>query len=158
MMKPRIMRALKTIAPLVVLVAAVLLLRPPALGGAHSYVIVAGQSMQPGLQHGDLVFARRQESYRVGDVVAYRIPKDDPGAGKVVIHRIVGGSAQSGYVLRGDNRRFVDVWRPRAPEIVGKMRMSVPRGGRALLSLSTPFALATLGASLAFMFVLFGRR
>lgn len=69
------MKKLLTLAPLLLLLGGFLFLRPPLLGGATSYVIVTGRSMQPTLRTGDLVLARsRASGYTVGDVVAYHPP------------------------------------------------------------------------------------
>ena len=39
------------------------------------------ESMEPSLKNGDLVLALKNTSYAAGDVVAYRIPEGEPGAG-----------------------------------------------------------------------------
>jgi len=129
-------------------------LRPPVLGGTTSYIIVSGNSMEPGMGTGDLAVVRRSSSYRVGDVMAYRIPKDDVGAGIIVIHRIIGGSASEGYLLQGDNRDRPDFWRPKGEDIVGKMWFSVPKVGRGMVLLRSPIAIAFFAALSSFAFVM----
>ncbi len=52
-------------------------LRPESLGGRAGYVLVSGQSMEPRYHTGDLVLVHRHASYRVGQVIAYRVPKGD---------------------------------------------------------------------------------
>src|SRR5947199_8150681 len=84
-------------------------LRPESLGGNAGYVLVSGQSMEPRYHTGDLVLVERRQSYRPGQVIAYRVPKGDPMAGAQVIHRIIGGDAEHGFVVRGDNRTAPDV-------------------------------------------------
>src|SRR5688572_19635960 len=84
-------RTAKRIASFALLAAAVacaLLVWPGFLRGGTAYVIVSGNSMDPTLHAGDLVLTVRRGSYNVGDVVAYRIPEGQPGAGVLVIHRI----------------------------------------------------------------------
>lgn len=120
------------------------LLRPPFLGGATSYVIVSGVSMEPGMHTGDLVLARHQRSYAKGDVIAYRIPDGDPAAGSMVIHRIVGGDGVAGYLTRGDNTSGDDLWRPTDDDVRGRAWVLVPRAGQALALLQTPIGLALL--------------
>lgn len=111
------------------------LLRPDYLGGATSYVIVSGRSMEGTFEPGDLVVARRG-SYEVGDVVVFRVPDSDPEfAGRRVVHRIVGGSATEGFEMRGDATSGPDFWRPTADEIVGEVRLRIPRVAHLIFGL-----------------------
>lgn len=126
------------------------LVRPQSLGGSAEYVIVSGSSMEPTLHDTDLVVARRQASYRAGDVVVYHVPHGDPGEGALVIHRIVGGSAARGYLTRGDNREGNDQWRPMGTDVVGRMQLTVPHGGRVLDVLLSELGVALLAGLVAF--------
>jgi signal peptidase len=128
-------------------------LRPQALGGPAGYVLVSGHSMLPTLHDGDLVVVRHERSYRTGEIVAYRVPKGNVGAGDQVIHRIVGGSALSGYVVKGDNRSAPDVWRPRLHDVVGRVWLRIPRAEGVLRVLRSPLLLACLAGALVFVFV-----
>ncbi len=121
-------------------------------------VVVAGPSMQPTMQSGDIVVAVRRASYARGDVVAFRIPAGEPGAGKIVIHRIVGGDGTSGYVMRGDNREGVDAWHPRHRDVVGEAALHVPRLGHLSTLLRTPLGMASLAAVVTVLSIGFGRR
>lgn len=127
------------------------ILRPVTLGGPAGYTIVSGPSMRPTLDSGDLVVTRQQRSYEIGDVVVYEVPPDEPGAGVHIIHRVVGGSAHTGYELKGDNRDGVDPWRPRPGDIVGEVRLTVPQGGEVLLFLRTGLGLAILAGLLTLL-------
>jgi signal peptidase I len=146
-----------------VLLSAVLLtgwwvaLRPTALGGATAYLFVSGQSMEPRMHSGDLAITRVQDHYAVGDVIAYRIPRGDVGAGRIVIHRIVGGSEQAGFRTRGDNRTADDLWRPRQRDVVGKAVWFAPDAARYLAALRSPFMIAVL-VGLAAWFLIPGPR
>jgi signal peptidase I len=131
----------------------VILLRPQILGGPVAYVIVSGESMKPTFANGDLVLAKKKSSYRVGDVVAYRVPKGDPGAGALVIHRLVGGSARVGYLTKGDNREGRDLWRPRPSDTLGSVYFRAPRAGLVLVFMRTPLGLAVLAGLATFLFV-----
>jgi signal peptidase I len=136
----------------------IFLLRPQALGGPAAYVIVSGKSMEPTLKNGDLVVALRKSSYQAGDIVAYRIPDREQGAGALVIHRITGGSAPAGYVLQGDNRTGEDIWRPQSRDIAGDMRVRLPRVGLFLNFVRTPLGMALFGGVVAFFLVSTGSR
>ena len=129
---------------LLVVVAWFVLLRPSSLGGPSTYVIVSGSSMEPTLDSGDLVVAFERGSYSVGDVVVYRVPAAESGAGTNIVHRIVGGNPQTGFLVKGDSREGPDHWEPTADEILGKMEVSVPSVGSGLLFLRTPPGMALL--------------
>jgi signal peptidase len=153
----RARQILVTAAFVAVVVAWAVFLRPQYVGGSAGYVTVSGTSMEPELHTGDIVLVRRRESYRVGDVVAYRVPAGEPAAGRVVIHRIIGGSASAGYVMRGDNRDSNDIWRPHPADVVGKQQVTVPGAGRAAGALLSPFGLGLLAGSATIVLLLPGK-
>jgi signal peptidase len=105
--------------------------------------------MVPTLQSGDLVILHEQSTYEVGDIVAFRIPAGEPGSGNRVIHRIVGGSGDEGYVTRGDNRASDDQWRPTDHDVLGKLWLRGPGLGTALPRLRAPLIVATAAALIA---------
>lgn len=129
-------------------------LRPVSLGGPAGYTIVSGPSMSPTLANGDLVVTMRQDAYEIGDVVVYEIPPEEEGAGVQIIHRIVGGTAETGFDVQGDNRSGVDPWRPTTTDIVGEVRLTVPHGGGVALFLRTGLGLAILAGVLTLLVVL----
>ena len=133
-------------------------LRPQALGGRATYVVVSGRSMLPRYHTGDLVLVRRQSTYRVGDVIAYHVPKGDPMAGAQVIHRIIGGNAWQGFVVQGDNRTAPDVWHPTAKDVVGAKVLRIPRAYLVLQFLRSPLLLGLLAAAFVFAHTLGGGR
>jgi signal peptidase I len=131
-------------------------LRPQSLGGNAGYVLVSGQSMEPRYHTGDMVLVEKQASYHPGQVIAYRVPKGDAMAGAQVIHRIIGGDAKHGFVVRGDNRTAPDVWRPRPGDIVGAKTLRIPNAIVVLRFLRAPMFLALLAAAFVFVHVLAG--
>ena len=131
-------------------------LRPQSLGGHAGYVLVSGQSMEPRFHTGDLVLVEKHAGYHPGEVIAYRVPKGDPMAGAQVIHRIVGGDAQHGFVVRGDNRTAPDVWRPKNTDIVGAKALRLPGAIVVLQYLRSPVFLGILAAAFVFVNVLSG--
>jgi signal peptidase len=134
--------------------AGLFLIWPQSLGGKVAYVKVDGHSMDPTFHLGDLALVERQPSYRVGDPVAYRIPKGEFGAGALVIHRLVGGDGVHGYVTKGDNRNIKDEWHPRDSDIVGRVRFDIPRAGAWLGTLTRPVYVGALVASLTVLVML----
>jgi signal peptidase I len=130
-------------------------LRPRSLGGPAQYVLVKGVSMLPRIETGDLVITHPSDSYAAGDVIAYRVPKGDIGAGAIVLHRIVGGSAARGFVIKGDNNDDADEWRPKPDDILGTAWVHAPGVGRALTFLRAPVPIASLAAGFTVAFVLF---
>jgi signal peptidase I len=127
-------------------------LRPAQLGGPAAYVLVSGESMLPTLKDGDLVLTRSQESYRVGDMVAYRVPQGEANAGAHVIHRIIGGSERDGFLIQGDNRTAPDMWRPKTRDMIGKVALRIPHGVNGLQLLRSPLLLACLASGFAIVF------
>jgi signal peptidase len=115
------------------LAVAWLLLAPVQLGGAASYVVVQGASMEPGLERGDLVVVRRADAYRAGDVVAYRHPE----LGRNVLHRVTRVHGER-LQLKGDANDFLDFAGPRKVDVAGKQWLHVPAAGRGVEWLRTP--------------------
>ena len=102
-----------------------LYLAPAQIGGATSYAVVVGSSMEPKLGADDLVLVRPQARYAAGDVVLY----DDPQLRSKVLHRIVRVDGER-YVLKGDNNDYLDSFQPTAQQIVGALWVTAPGVGR----------------------------
>ena len=132
-------------------------LRPEFAGGRVDYIIVGGQSMRPVLHGGDLVMVQREPTYRVGDVVAYRIP-NGVFRGRRIIHRIVGGAGEQGFVMRGDNNAEDDLWQPRSSDIEGKLWKRLPGAGRVVAFARAPAVLAAVAGGFVFAFVMLWER
>ena len=150
----RLSRALSMAATVVLVVGWFLVLRPQPLGGPATYVVVRGSSMLPAYENGDFVVTQSARAYAVGEVVAYRVPAGEIGEGHVVIHRIVGGDAVSGFILQGDNNQFVDPWTPRPADIVGTVWLQVPGFGRVIAVVQQPVIAAGLAMSVAITIML----
>jgi signal peptidase I len=118
--------------------------RPLFLGGPTSYIIVSGISMEPTMYTGDLAILQKQQRYQVGDVVAFQVP------GGNVIHRIIGGSAEEGFILQGDNKNGPDPWFPKPEHILGKLWVHLPGVGHHIARLQEPVPIAVLTALLLF--------
>jgi signal peptidase I len=121
---------------------------PNVLGGQVRMVVISGISMKPHLRTGDVVLVRKQAHYRPGDVVAYKIPNGSPGAGHVVIHRVLERLQGGSLVTKGDNVSAPDFWHPRPGWILGREWLTVPKVGYG-------FAYARTAPELAAIFALF---
>jgi signal peptidase len=126
---------------------------PQSLGGRAGWVLVSGTSMLPHLHTGDLVLVERQASYRVGEVVAYRVPKGQVGSGYVVIHRIIGGNGKTGWTMRGDNRTAPDLWYPTNRDVIGAKLLRIPDAWLVLRLFHMPVLLGLLAGFLAFLVI-----
>jgi signal peptidase I len=151
---PRILNAAGLVLTIAAVVFWAMFLRPQSLGGPAGYVLVSGKSMLPRYHTGDLVLVEHQSRYHVGQVIAYRVPKGDAMAGSQVIHRIIGGDAQHGFVVQGDNRTAPDVWRPKTADIVGAKALRLPGAVVVLQFLRSPLLLGLMAACFVFVRVL----
>ena len=130
-------------AAIALVAALVMVLVVPVGAWPLAYVSVRGDSMEPTISSGDVVVLLARNEYRVGDVVAYRVPEMGDA---VILHRIVDRIAESDEhvggsrvvmrsVLRGDNNTFTDRHRPTDADIVGRSAVTVrPPWATALVS------------------------
>ena len=107
--------------------------------GQVGYVITNGVSMNPLYHQGDPVVVGKADSYKVGQIVAYRFPAKD----LVVLHRIIGGDAR-GYVMKGDNNQSTDVLHPTPDLVVGRAILHLPQGGLWLHRVNSPTGLGLI--------------
>jgi signal peptidase len=126
---------------------------PQNLGGRASWVLVSGTSMLPRFHTGDLVLVEHQSSYHVGEVVAYRVPQGQIGAGHVVIHRIIGGDGENGWKLQGDNRTAPDLWYPTNHYVVGAKQLRIPHAWFVLRIFHMPVLLGLFAAFGVFFWI-----
>jgi signal peptidase len=151
-------RILRTWVQIVLIAGIAALLWPASLGGRVDYVMVSGESMEPGMVDGDLVIVRDTDDYEVGDAVAYRIAEGEVGAGAIVIHRITGGDGESGFDTQGDNRDSEDTWHPTDAEVVGEQWVHVPGAGNVIARLRNPASLGILAGVFALLTITFPSR
>lgn len=129
-------------AALVLAGTAWLLLAPQQFGGTAGYVIITGNSMEPGYHNRDLVIVRSDPPYNVGDVVAFH----DADLGRPVFHRILAREG-SRFIMKGDNNGWTDSYSPRESEIIGRSWLQLAGVGDKILWLRLPLNMA-LAASL----------
>lgn len=128
-------------------------LRPVALGGPATYVVVTGQSMEPTFHDGDLIVLRAADSYDVGEVVTFPVPEGTPGSGALIIHRITGGS-EAAFTIQGDNNPHADEWTPGEADILGAEWFLIPQGGVLLRGMMNPAMLAAIAGGFITIYVL----
>jgi len=136
-------RVLAWVVIALILIGGFFVLRPQVLGGPVAYAVMHGSSMVPTLHDGDLVVAERHTHYQQGDVIVYRISAGLPGAGEIIIHRIVGGDGSTGFITQGDNVRGADPVNPRTANVLGSVWFYVP----------AVVGLAVLGAALVLLLI-----
>ncbi|MEY3734921.1 MAG: hypothetical protein RL347_2280 [Actinomycetota bacterium] len=127
---------------------------PVTLGGPATFAVVDGISMEPTMQGGDLVVARAHPSYQLGDTVIFPV-----GNGRVVIHRLIAGSAEAGWTTQGDNNAVPDPWVLQNVDILGSYWFDIPDVGEVLLwTRRNPLLFGLLVASLVVGISVAGRR
>ncbi len=97
-----------------------------------SYVIVSGNSMEPGHRLGDLVLTRSKPEYGIDQKVVYQHPQIG-----FVFHRII-DQDYDGFILKGDNNDWLDSYQPTKTEIVGKYWFMIPGAGNIIQKLREP--------------------
>ena len=107
--------------------------------------MVAGASMEPTLQDGDLVITQVSDKYDVEDVVTYMHPDLGP-----IIHRIV-DQENGRFILKGDNNDWYDDYEPQSVDIVGKEWIHLKGAANILEWLRTPGAMTVMSVVLASM-------
>ncbi|MBS1250443.1 MAG: putative signaling protein [Chloroflexi bacterium] len=121
---------------------------PSQISGPVTYVMVDGNSMEPGYHKGDLILARTRREYHVEDIVVYEHPEVGP-----IFHRIVDREGEQ-FTLKGDNNDWLDTYHPTSQEIFGKLWLHIPSAGGMIAKLRTPLYLAIFSLLVAVLIVL----
>ena len=102
-------------------------------GLIDSRVVLTG-SMTPTINPGDVVVSTSPSRLKphVGSVVIYTGKKFDGTAVASFAHRIVGGDADNGFTMKGDNNPDADVQKPRLADIEGVVFLTIPFLGKLL--------------------------
>lgn len=107
-------------------------------GVVKARVVLTG-SMAPTINPGDIILTTPTKNVtpKVGNIVAYVGRRFDGTAVGVFSHRIIGGDATSGFIVKGDHNPSPDTQHPKIPDITGVVIFIIPVIGRFL----TPKAL-----------------
>lgn len=139
-------RNVAVLLPLLVFTVWFAWLRPTALGGPATFIVISGDSMEPTYRHGDLVLLHRASNYQAGDIVAYPM-KTYFDTGRLVIHRVIGADA-NGFITQGDNRETADPWRATDSDIRGAAWAHIPKVGIYMAWLRQPNHLGAMAAGI----------
>jgi signal peptidase I len=118
--------------------------RPQALGGPVAYVEVVTPQMARTIPEGDVVAAKKQATYRPGDVIVYHLGTGHSGPGTTVISRIVGGNGVTGFVTKGDDAVAAASFHPTSADVVGEVWFHFPRTVMWALTITIAIVFATL--------------
>ena len=96
--------------------------------------IVLTGSMVPSINPGDLIITVPPSRHMPvkGDVVAYQGRRFDGTSVGVFSHRIIGGDAINGFVVKGDANPSPDVQKPKTADITGVVVAIIPFIGKLL--------------------------
>lgn len=108
--------------------------------GFRAAVVLTG-SMESAISPGDLIVTEKRNGYAVGDIVTYMT---DGGAS--ITHRIVRTTAE-GYITKGDANDSEDADVVKSEAVSGKVVLTVPYIGHAVLFLKTPAGMLSLLAA-----------
>ena len=116
------------------LACALVVLAVLSYSGAIKARVVLTGSMAPAIKSGDIIFTvpPTKKLPKKGDVVAYFGKRFDGTQVGVFSHRIIGGDAQSGFIVKGDANPSPDVQRPKINDITGVVIFVIPFIGRFL--------------------------
>lgn len=119
----------------VTIIMLIALLWPMRFGGWSSFIVVRGESMEPAYHLGDLLYVRSTSDYAPGDIAVYRNPKGAPGAGTLVVHRILARNDDGTFQFKGDNRDLPDDLHVRPSDLVGQPVRNLGAGPTHLLGI-----------------------
>lgn len=122
---------------------------PARYGGPLGITVIAGESMLPTYEVGQVVITSRSGAYQPQDVVVFQ----PAGYEAYVVHRIIGVEPDGTFLTQGDNNDFVDPWTVPPRDPIGKVILAGPRcdaiwcNGFAIAKL-TPSLMLSLGAAM----------
>ena len=96
--------------------------------------VVLTNSMEPTINPGDIVITANSERVvpQIGSIIAYQARQFNGTPVGVFTHRIVGGSALDGWLMKGDNNPSPDIQKPKGADILGTVILTIPKLGLLL--------------------------
>jgi len=101
------------------------------LGVVKARIVLTG-SMSPTINPGDIIITTSPKNVQphIGSIVAYTAKRFDGTPVGVFSHRIIGGDANSGFIVKGDSNPLPDVQRPKTQDISGVVVYVIPWVGK----------------------------
>lgn len=109
----------------------------PEVFGVSQYIVTSG-SMEPSFSPGDMILVKKQDSYKLGDVVTFL-----DGQGQTVTHRIV-GAVSGQFITKGDANNTEDADLLPPERISGRLWTVLPGVGSAAMFLRSPMGILVL--------------
>ena len=96
--------------------------------------VVLTDSMAPTIRAGDIVLLdpTTHSVPKIGDVAAYTGRRFDGTEVGIFTHRIIGGDAVNGFLMKGDNNPSPDIQRPKIADVSGVVVFKLPFVGKVL--------------------------
>lgn len=93
--------------------------------------IVLTGSMVPAINPGDMVFTINDNftQPKINDVVIYEARTFDGDLIAPFAHRIIGGDATKGWIMKGDANKKADLQQPKSADITGVVKLVIPKVG-----------------------------
>ena len=107
----------------------------PSFFGYKNFIVLTG-SMNPFLQEGDIIFVKKTNDIKEGDIVAFRFED------AIITHRVVEIVSEDGnkmYQTKGDANNDRDPELIEEDKIEGEYQFKIPKMGNVILFLRSPF-------------------
>ena len=131
-----------------------ILFAPRSVLGPATYALVDGVSMEPRYITGDLVVARFQDEYVLGQEVVFN------ANGRLVVHELYSGDAENGWRTKGIHNTWVDPWVLEDKNIYGSVWFHIPQVAKFIEWIKlNPYGFAGIVSALSVLpFFIYHRR
>lgn len=116
--------------------------------GVVSLRMVQTSSMQGTIDQGSLIVSANWLKPQLGDIAVYHQKNFDGQYVDFVVHRVIAGSAEGGYVFQGDNNISADPLRVASSDVVGVVQFWIP----SVSALANPLIDLVLVSLIAFSY------
>ena len=104
-----------------------------ATGYIKARIVLTG-SMEPAISPGDIIISANPQRIPadIGEVITYQARRFDGSPVGIFSHRIIGGSQENGWLVKGDNNPAPDVQKPQGSDVLGVLIFTIPFIGKIL--------------------------